>query len=52
MDEANRTLEQLQKQMDQVRQQLFETSQQVRGYNAGQDRYQVRVSSSVATSGS
>ncbi|KAL7641995.1 UNVERIFIED_CONTAM: hypothetical protein RMT77_007869 [Armadillidium vulgare] len=39
-DEANSALENLQKQMDQVRQQLFETSQQVRGYNGGQDRYQ------------
>merc|ERR1711913_27389 len=39
-DEASKTLEILQKQMEQVRQDLFETCQQVRGFNCGQDRYQ------------
>merc|ERR1712179_258289 len=39
-DEASKTLELLQKQMDQVRQDLFESCQQVRGFNCGQDRYQ------------
>ena len=40
-DDATKTLDLLQKQMNQVRQELFETAQQVRGYNCGQDRYQV-----------
>lgn len=39
-DEASKTLDILQRQMNQVRQDLFETAQQVRGFNCGQDRYQ------------
>ncbi|CAL4060724.1 unnamed protein product, partial [Meganyctiphanes norvegica] len=39
-DEASKTLEILQRQMEQVRQDLFESCQQVRGFNCGQDRYQ------------
>ncbi|KAK8750686.1 hypothetical protein OTU49_014947 [Cherax quadricarinatus] len=39
-EEASKTLELLQRQMNQVRQDLFETAQQVRGFNCGQDRYQ------------
>ncbi|KAG0717821.1 Bromodomain adjacent to zinc finger domain protein 2B [Chionoecetes opilio] len=42
-DEASKTLDILQRQMDQVRQDLFETAQQVRGFNCGQDRYQDHV---------
>lgn len=39
-DDASKTLDLLQRQMNQVRQDLFETAQQVRGFNCGQDRYQ------------
>ncbi|XP_076069056.1 bromodomain adjacent to zinc finger domain protein 2B-like isoform X3 [Oratosquilla oratoria] len=39
-DDASKTLELLQRQMAQVRQDLFETAQKVRGFNCGQDRYQ------------
>lgn len=42
-DDASKTLDILQRQMNQVRQDLFETAQQVRGFNCGQDRYQVSV---------
>ncbi|XP_069971280.1 bromodomain adjacent to zinc finger domain protein 2B isoform X7 [Penaeus vannamei] len=39
-DDASKTLELLQRQMNQVRQELFDTAQQVRGFNCGQDRFQ------------